>query len=158
MCPVSTREVVAGKNLGVWLYNLILFVLCVVTFCAVAGVPSLEVFVTGVLAYVASLVNFTTAGNLVSASFPVARDISKISNSPSQTGVLSSFALLAVNLVLIGAPVFAASFMGVGWMRPFILAVLIAVELCLYRMMLPVASRLVEERCEFLVEAATAAL
>ena len=158
VCPVSTREVVLGKNFGVWLYNLVLFVLCIVTFCVVAGPPPLAVFATGVLAFVASLLLFTIAGNFVSASFPVARDISKISNSPSQTGVLASFALLAINLVLIGVPVFVTSLMGVAWIQPLVLVVLIAIEFCLYRLMLPAASRLVEERCESLVEAATAAL
>lgn len=149
---------IVGKNLGVWLYNLILAVLCVVTFCVVAGPPSGLVFATGALAYVASLVSFTTAGNFVSPAFPVARDIAKISNSPSQTGVLVSFALLAVNLVLIGVPVLVTSMMGAEWAQPLVLVVLIAAEFGIYRLMLPAAARLVEERRESLVDAATAAL
>ena len=66
--------------------------------------------------------------------------------------------MLAVNLVLIGGPVALTSLIGVVWMQPLVLVALVASEFGIYRLTLPAVARLVEERRETLVEAATTAM
>jgi len=151
--PLSMRRLVLGKNLGAWLYNLILGVECAIFFCLVVGVPTPAALVSGCLAFAAALLAATMAGNFVSPAMPVPRDISKITNSPSQTGILASFAMFLVNTVLIGGLVAIPALLGAVWLQPILLAGLFAAEVFVYRIMLQPAAILLENRRESLVEA-----
>jgi hypothetical protein len=151
--PISMRRLVLGKNLGVWLYNLILGVECVICFCLVAGVPSPAAFASGCFAFTAALLAATVAGNFVSPAMPVPRDISKITNSPSQTGILASFGILLANVVVIGGLVAIPALLGAVWLQPILLAGLVAAEVFVYRVMLQPAALLLQNRRESLVEA-----
>jgi hypothetical protein len=151
--PVPPEQVVLGKNLAVWIYSLILGVECVTTFALVVGLPSLWAFVSGCLAFVAALLASTTLGNFVSIAIPVPRDISKVTNSPSQTGVLLSFGMLGFNAVLIGGLVAVPALVGLTWLPPVLLSFAIVLEVFLYRFLLGHTGRLLLERRERLVEA-----
>jgi len=151
--PVAPDRVILGKNVGVWLYNVILAFECAISYSIAAGVPSPAILLSGFFAFAISLLSSTIAGNFVSPAVPVARDISKITNSPSQTGVLASFGMLLVNVVLIGGLMAIPALMGAAWLGPFLLAVLLAVVITAYRVFLRPAARLLEQRRESLVEA-----
>jgi hypothetical protein len=154
--PVTTRQVVFGKNLGLWSYNLILAVECFVCYAAVVGLPHLSVAISGCLAFAAGVLGSTIAGNFVSPALPVARDISKIGSSPSQIGVLVSFGVLIANVILIGGLVVMAELAPSPWVQPLLLMILVGLEVAAYRILLGPAARLLEERRESLVEAVQA--
>jgi len=151
--PIAPDRVILGKNLGVWLYNVILVFECAIGYSIVAGVPRPTVLFGGFIAFAAALLSSTIAGNFVSAAVPVARDVSKITNSPSQTGVLASFGMLLVNVVLIGGLLAIAALLGAAWLGPVLFGVLLAVEIAAYPIFLRPAARLLQQRRESLIEA-----
>jgi hypothetical protein len=151
--PVEPSGVVLGKNVGLWLYNVILAFECAISYCVVAGVPRPTILLSGVIAYTIALLSSTIAGNFISVSMPVARDISKITNSPSQTGVLASFGMLLVNAILIGGLMAIPALLGVAWLCPVLLGALLVVEITAYRVFLHPAARLLLERREALIGA-----
>ena len=153
LAPVPARRVVLGKNLGVWIYNLLLGLECMAVLILVVGAPSGSAVASGGLAFVASVVAFTTVGNFVSPAFPVARSISKISSSPSQTGVVVSFGMLLVSSLLVGGLVVVGSLADAAWLQPMLLLLLVAVNAAAYTVFLTPAARLLESRRESLVEA-----
>jgi hypothetical protein len=151
--PIAPDRVILGKNIGVWLYNVILAFECAISYCIAAGVPSPAILLSGFIAFAAALLSSTIAGNFVSPAVPVARDISKVSNSPSQTGVLASFGMLLVNVVLIGGLMAIPALLGAAWLGPVLLGVLLAVVITAYRVFLRPAARLLQQRRESLIEA-----
>jgi hypothetical protein len=151
--PVVAERVLFGKNLGVWMYTSILGVECALCYFVVVGKPALSAVVSGGLAFFAALVTPTMIGNFISVAMPVPRDSAKITNSPSQTAILVSFGVLLLNVVLVGGLVAIPALLGFVWLQPIFLAVLLAVEVLFYRVLLRVAGRLLEDRREELVEA-----
>jgi hypothetical protein len=83
----------------------------------------------------------------------VARSISKISSSPSQTGVVVSFGMLLVSSLLVGGLVVVGSLADAAWLQPMLLLLLVAVNVAAYTVFLTPAARLLESRRESLVEA-----
>ncbi len=151
--PVSPRGVVLAKNLGVWIYDLLLAVECALVLVVTVGVPGWGAAASGCLAFAASVVACTTVGNFVSPTVPVARSISSIGNSPSQTGVALSFATVLLVTALVGGMLLAASSTGQPWLAPGLLLLLLAAQAGLYRALLEPAARLLEARRESLLEA-----
>jgi hypothetical protein len=151
--PATPRQVVFGKNLGVWLFNLILMFECIASYFVIIGPPHPSAFLSGCMGFAAALLAATTAGNFVSPALPVARDISKVTNSPSQTGILVSLGMLVVIATLIGGLAAIGAMSTTPWLLPLLLAVLVALLGFGYRWLLGPASRLLEERRESLVEA-----
>jgi len=151
--PVTARQVVFGKNLGLWLYNVILVVECVVSYAVIFGLPRPSVAISGLLACAAALLVSTIAGNFISPVLPVARDISKIGSSPSQTGILVSFGILLANMIVIGGLVVIAALAAVPWLQPSLMLLLVLLMIVAYRISLAPAARLLESRRESLMEA-----
>jgi hypothetical protein len=151
--PVAAEWVLFGKNLGVWMYTSILGVECALCFFVVVGKPAPSAVVSGGLAFFAALVTPTMIGNFISVTMPVPRDSSKITNSPSQTAILVSFGVLLFNGVVVGGLVAIPALLGFVWLQPIFLAILLAVEVVFYRVLLRAAGRLLEDRREELVEA-----
>jgi hypothetical protein len=151
--PIPPRHVVLGKNVGVWIYNLILGLECVITFSLVVGLPSLWALVSGCLAFIAALLATTTVGNFVSIAMPVPRDISKVTNSPSQTGILLSLGMLVFNAVLIGGLVAIPALLGLTWLPFVLLSAAVLLELFLYKNLLGRTGRLLLDRRDRLIEA-----
>jgi hypothetical protein len=153
LCPAKPARIVLGKNLGVWLYNLILGAEGVIAFCLISGIPSLTALIGGCLAFVAAIGSATVVGNFLSPTMPVPRDISSITNSPSQTAVLATFGVLIVNALVVGGSLSIPALLGAGWLGPLLVALLIVAEIVLYSVMLRPAGRLLHSRRESLVEA-----
>jgi ABC-2 type transport system permease protein len=153
LSPVEPKRIVLGKNLGVWIYNIILGVEGVIFFIVVSGMPPASALLGGCLAFVASLLLATIVGNFLSPVMPVPRDISSVTNSPSQTAVLATFGVLIGNSLLIGGCMAIPALLGVKWLGPLLLTTLIAVESVLYAVMLRSAGQLLDSRRESLIEA-----
>ena len=153
LSPVDPAKIVLGKNLGVWIYDFLLGAEGVIAFCLISGVPPAPALIGGCLAFVASVGTATLVGNFLSPIMPVARDISSINSSPSQTAVLANFGVLIVSVLVIGASITIPALLGVKWLGPLLVALLIVAEIVLYSMMLRPAGRLLHARRESLVEA-----
>ena len=153
LSPVDPATVVLGKNMGVWIYDMALGAEGVITFCLISGVPPSPALIGGCLAFVASVLFATVVGNFLSPTMPVSRDISSITNSPSQTAVLANFGVLIVSVLVVGGSMTIPALLGVSWGGPFLLLLLVGGEIALYVAMLRPAGRLLQARRESLVEA-----
>jgi len=153
LSPVEPERIVFGKNVGVWVYNIILGVEGVVFFVLVSGMPPATALIGGCLAFVAAVLLATIVGNFLSPVMPVPRDISSVTNSPSQTAVLATFGVLIGSALVIGGLMAIPALLGVRWLGPLLLALLIAAEVVLYVVMLRSAGQLLDSRRESLIEA-----
>jgi len=152
LSPAGPERIVFGKNVGVWIYNTLLGLEGAVIFVLVSGMPPATALLGGCLAFVASILSVTIVGNFLSPVMPVPRDISSITNSPSQTAVLATFGVLIGNALVIGSLVAVPALLGAKWLGPLLLVLLIAAEIVLYVVMLHPSGQLLESRRESLIE------
>jgi hypothetical protein len=94
----------------------------------------------------------TAVGNVISVLFPVRRDISSMTNSPSQIAVLIAFSSLAAVVSLVGLFMLPAFLFDRPLLQPLLLLVLLGVLVVLYAITLRFASGLLEKRRERLIE------
>ena len=146
MCPVPLERVILGKNLGVWIYNVILLAVCMVAWIVLTGFPTPLTLLSALLIFVVSCIGFAGAGNFVSFAFPVARDISSMKNKPSQAAILLSMLTIlglgVANFLFLTLPIL----LGVpGGPLPF-LVVLLVITVAAYRLALPPAARYLAKR------------
>jgi hypothetical protein len=153
LCPVDPVQVVLGKNLAVWVYDIVLGAEGVVAFSLISGVPPTPALIGGCLAFVAAVLAATVVGNFLSPTMPIPRDISSITNSPSQTAVLANFGVLVVCALVIGGAMTIPALLGAMWLGPVLVALLTLVAAALYSMTLRPAGQLLEARREALVKA-----
>ncbi len=153
LSPVEPARIVLGKNVGVWFYNAILGLEAIAAFCLISGPLPVTALAGGCLAFVAAVLLATIVGNFLSPAMPVPRDISSITNSPSQTAVLASFGVLIINALVIGGCIAVPSVLGFGWLGPLVLIVLIVIEIAVYSVILQAAGRFLASRRESLIEA-----
>jgi hypothetical protein len=153
LSPARADRIVLGKNLGVWIYNVVLGTEGAIAFCLISGVPPAAALFGGCLAFVASVGTATVVGNFLSPTMPVPRDISSITNSPSQTAVAATFGVLIGNALVIGGLLTIPALLGAVWLGPLLVALLVVAVIVLYSLMLRPAGRLLQARRESLVEA-----
>ncbi|MCP4657177.1 MAG: hypothetical protein GY856_17350 [bacterium] len=150
--PVPLRRILAGKNLAILIYNLALFCLCLVAWSAFVAAPDALTLVSCVLFFGNAFLILLAAGNLVSIMFPVARDISSMSSSPSQTGMLLAFLSIIVTGSVLSLTMAIPALMGRLHLQPVFLAGLLAVQLFVYFPLLKLSARLLDDRREALME------
>lgn len=150
--PVPLWRILAGKNLAILIYNLVLFCLCLVTWTAFVAAPDALTLVSCVLIFGNAFLILGAAGNFVSIMLPVARDISSMNSSPSQTGTLFAFLSVIGTGVVLSLTMAIPAFM--GWLRlqPVFLGGLLAIQLLVYFPLLRLSARLLVERREALME------
>ncbi len=150
--PVPLRRILAGKNLAILIYNLALFCLCLVGWSTFVAVPDALTLVSCVFLFGNAFLIFAAAGNLVSVLFPVARDISSMNSSPSQTGTLFAFLSVIATGAVLSLTMTIPALMGRLHLQPVFLAGLLAVELLVYFPLLRLSARLLDDRREGLME------
>ncbi len=102
LSPVPLQRVLLGKNLGHWIYALLLYCLIVATWSVLRGIPSPEAIFQTLAFFCGSIVVFTASGNFASILFPIPRDISAMKSQPSHPAVLCSLGtVLCVSGVLL---------------------------------------------------------
>lgn len=153
MSPVSLRTVLYGKNVAVWLYNVLLFSLILVSWSAVMGPPDLATFFSAIFLYVAAILIFMSFGNFLSVLFPVRREMSKMNNSPSPLVVLASFMTLGTAMAVILPFLSIPLLLGWNAAQPVLLALLAGVMVGVYSFSLGHASRLMANRRDRIVDA-----
>jgi hypothetical protein len=150
--PVTLRRVIAGKNVAGWLFNGVLYVLILATWSFVVGPPDPLTLVTSLLLFAASQLFFTSWGNVVSVVFPLPRKVSALANAPSQVAVLLSILALALMVLLIGPLLSLPELLGLRWLQPVALAVLLAILAAVHAFSLRVAADLLAERKDRFLE------
>ncbi len=151
--PTLPRSILIGKNLAIWLYNFLLFIICIVIWSVLVQVPSPFTLLTAILLFNIALLTFTTAGNFISILFPVRRDMSTIRNQPSQVGILLSLFSFSVIVGIIAFSLFIPLFLGMKFLQLIFLAALMIIQIGIYALTLRLSSRLMDERKEKMIEA-----
>jgi ABC-2 type transport system permease protein len=149
--PASPRRVFLGKNLALWLYNLILLVSILATWTIVSGPPDPATLATGILIFATGLLILTTTGNLLSVIFPVPRDVSAMKNNPSGVAVLFSLLVLLVTALTLGSLVGLPMLLGWRFVQPVLLLALLGGMVFVYKSTLGTTARLFEERRESII-------
>lgn len=90
LAPVPFQRVLVGKNLGIWTYSALLYVLILGSWSVIRGIPSAGLVLTSAGFFAGSMLIFSASGNLASLAFPVRRDISAMQSQPSQPALLLS--------------------------------------------------------------------
>jgi hypothetical protein len=153
LCPASPRQVLVGKNLAVWLFNAILFIMVILIFSALTGFPGIAILASATFMYASALLIFTACGNIISVLLPVPRDMSAINNQPAQTAILLSLLVLVSTALLIGPLLSLPMLLGWPLVQPVLLAAFLAVSIGAYAWSLRPAARLLESRREQIMEA-----
>ena len=153
LAPVSPRAVLVGKNLALWLFNGLLFGLTLVTWSVVRELPDPVALASVILFYGASLLSFTSCGNVLSVLFPVARDMSSPKTQPAHLAILISIGVLLATTLVLGSLLTLPAVFGWPALAPLLLAAALAVLLGVYVVALGLAARLFEERKERVIEA-----
>ncbi|MFT7485812.1 MAG: ABC-2 type transport system permease protein [Candidatus Paceibacteria bacterium] len=94
MAPISFRRVLLGKNLGVWIYAGLLYLLILGSWTFMRSFPEPYLLASTMLFFAGGIMAFTAAGNFASLAFPIRRDISAMKSQPSQAAILVSFLTL----------------------------------------------------------------
>jgi hypothetical protein len=153
LAPVGERTVLAGKNLAVWVFSVVLAVECFAAWSVTQGVPNPATALSGLLIFAATILCLMIVGNFTSVAFPVRRLISSANNSPSQTAVLIMLAVVVVNGLLTGAMIVVADLTAGAWLRPVVLLVYVAGLAAAYAAFLQPAAVLLRTRREKLAKA-----
>jgi len=150
--PLALDKVLLGKNLGVWIFTGATGLMAILTWSIFKGVPDLLTLTTSLLMFACCIVAFTTVGNFNSILFPVARDCSSITNSPSASAVLIGLVTLTAAIGAIGVVVIAPVALGYPLLQPLVIAVLLGLLLWVYRWSLSHAAALMAYRSESIVD------
>jgi len=136
LCPVNLRHVLLGKNLAVWVFNGVLFVLAVLTWSVASELPSLASLFTGLLVFATPLVVMPIGGNLVSICYPVSRDPSAFMASPSPLGMLAGILSLVFSVLSCAAVLILPTLFGLAAWRLLFLALLLALLILVHQFLL----------------------
>jgi len=150
--PLALEKVLLGKNLGVWIFTGTSGLIAITTWSAFKGIPDLWTLTSSLLTFACCVVAFTTVGNFNSILFPVARDCSSITNSPSTSAVLIGLGTLVIAMGAIGGVVVAPVALGYPGFQPLILAMLLGLLLLVYGFSLSRAAALMAYRAEKMVD------
>jgi hypothetical protein len=151
--PLPLDKVLLGKNLGVWAFTCVTGLLAIVTWSAFRGLPDVLTLASALLAFACCVVAFTTVGNFASIFFPVPRDCSSMTNSPSGSAVIIGLGTLVFAIGSIAVVVIAPVALGYPALQPLAVGLLLGLVLLVYRWSLSGAAALMARRAEALVEA-----
>lgn len=146
--PVSLKEVLLGKNIALWSFNGLLFVISMITWSLIRGFPGLFSMVLVVLITPFMIMVHTGIGNFLSIAFPVPKDIASRDSRVSQTAMLLSFGELLVIAIFAGGSIFIPALLGLHFLQPVLLGVLLAAIAIAYRYLLGMAAGLMVRRQE----------
>jgi ABC-2 type transport system permease protein len=150
--PIALEKLLFGKNLGVWLFTGTTCVLAIGTWSVFLGVPDTMTLASSLLIFACCIVAFTTVGNFNSILFPVPRDCSSITNSPSTPAVLIGLGVLSLTLGAIAIVTFAPAALGYPRLQPLTLGASLVLLMLIYRWSLSRAAALMAYRAEDLME------
>jgi hypothetical protein len=146
--PVRPREVVLGKNLGIWVFTSLLAAEGILVWSVIRGLPGPAVLITGTTAFATTVVLLSVVGNFTSIAFPVARPIATVTSSASPVGTLVMIGCLLVALSVTGVATLAATITGAPVLQPTVALGFLGLVALVYRWALGPASAALGERRE----------
>jgi hypothetical protein len=153
LCPVRLRHVLLGKNLAVWAFNGVVFIVSLLTWAVAAPLPSPQTLFTGLLVFATAMVIMPVGGNLVSVCYPVSRDPAAFMASPSQLGVLTGILSLFLSVLTCAAALIVPALLGFAAWRLPLFALLLAVLALLHRFVLGRTAETWSARSEVFLQA-----
>lgn len=144
--PVLPEEILLGKNLGIWIFNLALGVEGLLVYSVVRGVPDISTVITGMIVLGSMSVLLSLMGNFTSIAFPESRPVSSLTSSASPTGTLMMIGCLLLGVTFAGIVVFGAGLLGMAALQPVFAMVIFAAAAGAYRLTLSPAARTLSER------------
>jgi hypothetical protein len=151
--PLRARDIVLGKNLGVWIVNLLLLGEGLVVWTLIRGWPGLAVATTAVLVFAVGVLIQTMLGNFVSIRFPVRRSMAALGNSSSQVGTVATMGALVAAGLLSGLALVLGLALGGHGAQLCLMAALVAALAVGTWLLLQPAADLLDARSEELVAA-----
>ena len=146
--PVRPREVILGKNLGIWAFTSIFAAEGTLVWSVICGPPSPLVLATGATAFAATVVLLSVAGNFTSVAFPVPRPIATVTSTASPVGTLVMIGCLLVGLIVTGVATLGAVVTGAPVFQPTAAVGFLGLVTLVYRWSLGPASAALDERRE----------
>ncbi len=153
LLPAKLPWVLLGKNLGLWIYQLLVLVICLVVLVVVGSWPGPVTFISGILLYCALIVYRSLVGNILSCLFPSPRSLSSRKERTSAMGNLLSFVGFFLFLPLVWLFAALPLLMGNPLWQPLGLAVLLMITVGLHLLSLRPVAALMSDRRERVVAA-----
>jgi len=144
--PVRLEEILLGKNLGIWFFNLVLGFEGLLVLSVVQGLPHPTTVVTGLLVLSSTSLLLSLLGNFTSVAVPESRPVSALSSAASPTGTLVMIGCLLVGATLGGVVVFGAALFHLPTLQPVFALAIFAAMVLAYRLALRPAARTLRER------------
>lgn len=156
LAPLDPAEVLAAKNLAVYLLSAALYLASALLSLALAGAPPAWALAGAVALHLGVAPWLYGLGNLVSVLNPraAARTLQRSGNLPALSG-LAGMAIVSGVAGLFALPVFLALRLDQGWVLPAAWALLGGAGLVAWRAALPRVGRLLARRREALLGAVT---
>jgi hypothetical protein len=144
--PVPSSDVILGKNLALWCFNLVLAAEALVVWVPLRGVPQATVLAGGFTVFATTSVLLSLLGNLTSIAHPVARPIEAVTSAASPVGTMVVIGCVAAGAVSLGIATTVARVVGASGLAPVLALGFFIAVLALYRAFLGVAARTLDER------------
>ena len=144
--PVRSEDIFLGKNLGLWILNLVLGVEGIIVWSFINGLPQVATVITSLLVLGSTTLLLSLLGNFTSVAFPESRPVSALTSSASPTGTLVMIGCLLVGVTLGGVVVFGAALADTPALQPVLAIGLFAAGVVAYRWSLSPAARVLCER------------
>ncbi len=151
--PLPLRVVVLGKNIASWIFAGVLLAESLIVWVLAARMPSASVLAVAILIFACGLLTLTAAGNFVSVLWPVRRPISAVASSPSQVAMVVLLAVTVANVIVMGGLLVVVASLAGARLQPLVMAILFALVVAGYTLLLRPAVDLLRWRRETLVAA-----
>ncbi|NOZ93818.1 MAG: hypothetical protein GXP47_03625 [Acidobacteria bacterium] len=150
--PVAPARVLAGLDLGLWLFQSLTSLGMLATYMLVGGIPGRAVLLSGLLLLLGGQIAAMLAGCLLSIVAPSPRDIGTSRNRLPLLSSLAMIGVTAATMLLFGLPAILLLRDHPG-LAPLVLLVPLLLVAGLYRAALPALGRLLAARREDLLAA-----
>lgn len=153
LAPVSFKKVLLAKNLAVFALGGVCSLELVVCYSALFGWPGTAAVLLAVLGMVSGFPILFAGGNLVGCYFPKALKVTSLrGNNPPQAAVFLGMLLVALASAIVILAALLGGFFH-WWLGLLFEAVVLAIALGVYALLLGPVARLYESRKESLIEA-----
>lgn len=149
--PLRLRDVFLGKNIGVWLLNLVFGIEALVVWGVLRGLPHPVTIATGLAILASTSVLLSIFGNLTSIAVPVSRPIATVTSSASPIGTLVMIGCLIAGVGIAGLVVLGAEIGGAHSLQIVFAVVILGIVAAVYRGSLPKTESLLTDRREELM-------
>lgn len=146
--PARFEDLLFGKNLGVWSFNVALALEGLVVWGLIRGFPDLSAIISGLMILASTTVLTSLVGNFTSVAFPVPRPIETVTSAASPVGALVMIGCLLVGAALAGATAVGSVALGLPSLQPIFMLAVFGLIAGTYRWSLRSAARALGDQRE----------